>query len=103
MTCSLPTAASIPSWAPDGGLIAYTSRRSGEWGIWTIDPDSSNSDSALLEDGGKYKYDTPRWSPDSEHLCYHRIRRSSGSLARVDLASGKETQVLSGEQPLGWR
>jgi Tol biopolymer transport system component len=92
-----------PWWAPDGSLIAYARAPIEDSGIWTVDPDSSGSDTLLLADGGKFRYHTPRWSPDSAHLCFSKASKSSVSIARVPVTGGSQTTVKSGEQPLAWR
>lgn len=65
---------SDPDYAPDGRRIAFTSARSGGFGIWIANRDGS--DPHLVFDGGGYVTGTPRWSPDGEWLVFDSRVRS---------------------------
>ena len=32
----------LPTWSPDGAIIAFVSDRDGEWAIWAMSADSKN-------------------------------------------------------------
>ncbi len=40
-----------PSWSPDGTRIAFVSRRSGNFGIWTVEVDVERVRRELVEPG----------------------------------------------------
>ncbi len=88
----------MPSWSPDGHLIAYGARSShdGRWYIWVTD----------LRTGARTQYVEglyPRFSPDGEHILFQRPAPGEGqpfALWSMNLDGTELTQVL---QPLaGW-
>jgi Tol biopolymer transport system component len=52
---------SDPAWSPDGGSIAFTSARDGNYEIYVMDADGSNQ-RRLTDDAGSDRQ--PEWSPD---------------------------------------
>jgi len=54
-------------YSPDGRKIAFQSKRSGNWEVWTCDADGSNCMQITSFDGPQCG--TPRWSPDGRWLA----------------------------------
>ncbi|HEY4556032.1 MAG TPA: transcriptional regulator, partial [Lysobacter sp.] len=92
----------VPSIAPDGRQIAFTSDRSGQFGLWWAD--LSRPDSLRLIDGVlPESRHLPEWSPDSERLlvvgsqgeeanALYEISPASGRMARLELPDGEPVQ-----------
>ena len=59
----------LPRWSPDGNRIAFYSNRSGEWEIWTINPDGSGLTRITKSSGAHY----PIWSPDGATMAFSEI------------------------------
>ncbi|MGA2268538.1 MAG: protein kinase [Bryobacteraceae bacterium] len=57
-----------PRWSPDGKRIAFFSTRSGEWEIWTTDPNGSEFHQITNLAGNNVAW--PVWSADGKHLAY---------------------------------
>lgn len=57
-----------PRWSPDGKHIAFFSTRSGEWEIWTTDPEGSEFRQMTKLGGNNVAW--PVWSADGKHLAY---------------------------------
>ena len=55
-------------YSPDGKRIAFSSSRTGTYGIWLSDPDGSNAAPLFLK-GGAHSA-TPRWSPDGRRIAF---------------------------------
>lgn len=62
-----------PRWSPDGKKIAFTSDRTGNYEIWTIDVDGNNLRQVTFKSKAETSF--PIWAPDG-----HRL------LCRIDLA-----------------
>ncbi|MBN1382122.1 MAG: PD40 domain-containing protein [Deltaproteobacteria bacterium] len=56
-----------PAWKPDGRKIAFTSNRSGNYDIWTVNPDGTGLIRLTTSDMDE-KY--PSWSPDGTKIAY---------------------------------
>jgi len=50
----------MPTWSPDGALIAFVSERSGAPGIYLMNPDGSQQSSSFVSD--EYNILGPSWS-----------------------------------------
>jgi Tol biopolymer transport system component len=64
-----------PAWAPDGGLIAFTSFRNGRGDIYVMRPDGKAQ--RRLTKSAAHD-DLPAWSPDSKRIAFTSDR--SGNL-----------------------
>ena len=59
-----------PVWSPDGKYVAYTSFRTGKYGIYQKSADGSGSEMQLLEGSDHFRVVTS-WSSDGKFLFYH--------------------------------
>ena len=55
-----------PRWSPDGQTIAFSSRRTGNYELWTINRDGSGLQQITQSSGGHYS----PWSPDGGRIAY---------------------------------
>jgi len=103
-----------PATSPDGTLIAFTALD----GIYVVNVDGSerrrliavNTSAYLLPAHFDDLAPTPRWSPDSQWLTYHRCakdtvcrRPTDYSIFKAEVATGVEVKIIdSGVYPY-WR
>ena len=81
-----------PTWSPDGSKIAYWSDESGEYELWTMDPNKEDSKHKLTSYGPGFRY-ALKWSPDSKKIAF--IDKAM-KIQIYDLTSGKTTRVGNG-------
>ncbi|MCW8808560.1 MAG: S9 family peptidase [Rhodanobacter sp.] len=97
----------LPSWSPDGKLIAYVTKRGADpdrtldYDIYVIAPHAGASERQLTTFPGSdldpYWGTRPAWSPDSRRIAYLQsgedkwIYYAPWQLAVIDVASGKAT------------
>jgi dipeptidyl aminopeptidase/acylaminoacyl peptidase len=95
----------LPAWSPDGGLIAYVTKRGADpdrtlnYDIYVIEPHAGASERQLTTFPGSdldpYWETRPAWSPNSKQIAYlqsgedHWIYYAPWQLAVVDVTSGK--------------
>ncbi len=97
----------LPSWSPDGGQIAYVTKRGPDpdrhlnYDIYLVAPDAGAKERQLTSFPGSdldpYWESRPSWSPDGKTIAYLRsgedkwIYYAPWQLALVDVASGRES------------
>ena len=98
----------LPSWSPDGKLIAYVTKRGADpdrnldYDIYLIAPHAGATERQLTTFPGAdldpYWGTRPAWSPDSKRIAYLRsgedkwIYYAPWQLAVTDVATGKATE-----------
>jgi len=92
-----------PVWSPDGRYLYFTSRKSGAWRIWRIDPYSNAPAIAVSGDGPR----TVRPSPDGKYLYYALdgvagVRRRALTAGGTAL-TGPEEVMTAALHPSDWR
>jgi hypothetical protein len=82
-----------PDFSPDGTLIAFSASRGVIADIFTVNLDTREVVNLTKDDFADY---APSWAPDGKSIIY--LKRVSGNekLFRLDLASGKSTQLTFG-------
>lgn len=71
-----------PRWSSDGKLIAYTSVRNGEFGIYAKPSDGSGHEEVLVPPGPEQTYPLD-WSPDGKLLAYFRWELSTTTQSQL--------------------
>jgi Tol biopolymer transport system component len=84
-----------PRLSPDGTMIAFASDRAfnGSYDIWTVKVDGTDLKQITSSPADEYE---PNWSPDGKRLVFISGTGIQGkSIENIDLATGKQTTVLS--------
>ncbi len=79
-----------PAYSPDGGLIAFASRRGPSPAIWIMDGAVGDRTglSRLTDDSGLGSDEQPSWSPDASSIVYTSTRSNNNHDIRVINADG---------------
>ena len=80
-----------PYWSPDGFRIGFTSDRSGQSEVWTMNIDGS--DAIQLTDIGTLGH-TARWSPDGKWLLFTSLASGNRDIWAVN-SSGQDLRQLT--------
>ncbi|MBV9623865.1 MAG: protein kinase [Acidobacteria bacterium] len=92
--------AAAESVSPDGSLIAFTSKLTGDGAheIWLMDPDGEHG-RKLYESQGNSAFSDVKWSPDGKRLAYIKFERKenshAGTVETVDLEGRPSASLLS--------
>ena len=92
----------VPSWwhgwSPDGGQLAYTAVRNGEFCIAACATDGSGEAMVI---GGPHHYDGPDYSPDGEWIWFNSDRGGNMQLWRVR-PDGRDPQQMTDDASVNW-
>jgi TolB protein len=83
------------SWSPRGDRIAYVSRVSGHFQIFTIEPDGSNLQQITFTQDGSNE--DPSWAPDGRHVVVSSDRSGSADLWILDVESRVARRLTDGD------
>ena len=83
-------------WAPDGRSIAYHAPSDGEFDLthgflWIVNPDTGEK--RRLQGQNQGGISSLTWSEDSGSLLFNETRRTNSNLQRIDVATGRVTDV----------
>ncbi|MBC7902606.1 MAG: PD40 domain-containing protein [Gemmatimonadaceae bacterium] len=92
LTHTSGSAERFPAWSPDGRSIAYWSDKSGEYELYTLQPDVEGSEKKITSYGAGFRY-SPYWSPDSKKIAF--IDKAM-KIQVVDVASGQTINIDKG-------
>ena len=83
----------LPMLSPNGRRVAFFSGRSGEFELWTADPDGSNAiQLTTLRSAPGF----PRWSPDGETIAFHSDPEGHADVLTIAAGGGKPRIVTEG-------
>jgi WD40-like Beta Propeller Repeat len=85
--------AESPDISPDGKTIAFAGLRNAVADIFTLNVDSGEIKNITDDAFGDYG---PSWAPDGQSIVYMARVSGNDKLFRVDLATGKKTQLTFG-------
>src|SRR5215213_4483377 len=98
----------MPVWSHRGGLIAFESTRRGGHGgadrdLWVMNPRDPSSARLVSEVAGRWS--VADWSPDDTELLAVNLpaENTQTSLWRVNVQSGKRTELSPPGDPAVWR
>ena len=81
--------------SPDGRRFVTTSRRSGQWELWTYDIEAKRWTQITRDRGENFE---GKWSPDSSRLVFTSSRAGQKDVWTLDLTSGAERQLTSSSE-----
>lgn len=91
-----------PAWHPSGEQIAFTSNRTREWNIYTMNADGSNQQRITNNPHGDFN---PCWSPDGQYIAFDRKDEHGQYNIFIMRPDGSDIQQLTtdgGREPDWW-
>jgi serine/threonine-protein kinase len=82
-----------PSYAPDGGRLAFDALLAGGQRIWVSDTRGRNPRQVTSDSSEAVVHTQPRWSPDGSKLVFRRIEKTKSDIAVANLSTGTVTPV----------
>lgn len=79
----------LPTWSPNGKVVAFVSDESDEWNIWAAPADGS-APAKQLSNFQKLPLNKVQWAPNSMWLA---ALDESGTLWKVEFGTGKATKI----------
>jgi len=98
------------SWSPDGGRIAYLSRRGGQSNIWLVKKDGADNFQLTDNTDAKLFFYCPLWSPDGKRIAFtsktgNRAGKPTFSVHVIDTET-KTSKLLTQQKTffrlIGW-
>ncbi len=83
----------FPTWAPDGGRLAYESNQDGSWDIWVAQLGGGEPVNRTADHAGPDRY--PSWSPDGRQIAFLSQRDETWGLYTMAAVGGMPRKVLS--------
>ena len=85
-------------WGPDGETIAYHAPSDGDYDlthgfIWIMNPDTGEK--RVLQGQNQGEISDLTWMPDGKSLLFNETRRTNSNLHRIDIATGRVTDITS--------
>ncbi len=85
-------------WGPDGKTIAYHAPSDGDYDlthgfIWIMNPDTGEK--RMLRGQNQGEISDLTWMPDGKSLLFNETRRTNRNLHRIDIATGRVTDITS--------
>lgn len=80
-----------PEISPDGGTVVFMSQRSGDWDIYSMNPDGSNL-TALTDDDSSDGL--PTWSPDGDKIAFVSNRDGEWSMWDMNPDGSNERRLF---------
>jgi Tol biopolymer transport system component len=82
-----------PVWSPDGGQIAFISRRGTHFQLFLLDLESK-VERALTDDVATVH--SPAWSPDGSHIAFVQDTDAGSQILVIEVSTGEILSVTSG-------
>ncbi|MCZ6877808.1 MAG: protein kinase [Acidobacteria bacterium] len=83
----------FPTWAPDGGRLAYESNQDGSWDIWVTQLGGGEPVNRTADHAGPDRY--PSWSPDGRQIAFLSQRDETWGLYTMAAVGGMPRKVVS--------
>jgi Tol biopolymer transport system component len=87
LTAAAPAQATFPG---ANGRIAFSSDRSGDFEIYTMNADGSDLERLTKEDGADA---APRWSPDGRRIVFHHTRDGASQIYVMNADGSAQTRL----------
>ena len=84
----------VPTWSPDGGMIAFRSERDGNSEIYVMSSDGADQRRlTVLPESEQYR---PHWSPDGRRISFHsssRVAAEESDLYVINVDGSRQVLV----------